>query len=97
MAIKPQIGQAWRLWLKETARGHQQAETLWDYRDEELLQQVAAAKAEWQNLQSVYNEVSDPRVVEYIILQLQATESRYSYLLQLSKEARLRNELIELR
>ena len=68
-----------------------------DYWAEELLQQIADAKKQWQNLQRVYNEVSDPRVVEHVILQLQATESRYGYLLQLGKEARLRQEAIELR
>ena len=47
MPIKPQIGQAWRLWLKETASGQQQAKTCWDDKEEELLQQVAADKAEW--------------------------------------------------
>ena len=87
MAMSPAAGQDWWLWLKETAgRRHQVVETpdLWA---EELLQQIAEAKVQWQNLQRVYNEVSDPRVVEHVILQLQATESRYGYLLQLGKEA----------
>ena len=97
LAMRPAAGQDWWLWLKETAgRRHQVVETpdLWA---EELLQQIAEAKVQWQNLQRVYNEVSDPRVVEHVILQLQATESRYGYLLQLGKEARLRQETIELR
>ena len=97
MAMHPAAGWDLRLWLKEAAgRRHQMAaeRDLWA---EELLQQITEAKVQWQNLQRDYNEVSDPRVVEHVILQLQATESRYGYLLQLSKEARLRQETIELR
>ncbi len=97
MTLRPAAGQDWWLWLKDTAARRHQAAQAPDLWAEELLQQIAEAKMQWQNLQRVYNEVSDPRVVEHVILQLQATESRYGYLLQLSKEARLRQEAIELR
>ena len=97
MAMRPAAGQDWWIWLKEAAGRHHQAVEAPDLWAEELLQQITEAKVQWQNLQRVYNEVSDPRVVEHVILQLQATESRYGYLLQLSKEARLRQETIELR
>lgn len=97
MAMRPPAGQAWWFWFKEAVSRRHQTENTVDFWAEELLRQVAEAKLQWQNLQSVYNEVSDPRVVEHIILQMQATESRYGYLLQLSKEAQLRSETIELR
>lgn len=68
-----------------------------DWADWELLEQVQEAKAKWQGLQSVLNEVSDPRAMEQVIHQLIAAEKRYDYLLQLIKEADLRNDTIELR
>lgn len=97
VAMPPLAGQDWWLWLKEAASKGAQNVQGTDFRAEELLQQINEAKTQWQNLQSVYNEVSDPRVVEHIILQMQAAESRYGYLLQLGKEAHLRQNDVELR
>ena len=65
--------------------------------NEDLLKQVEEAKTQWQSLQTVLNEVSDPRATEQVIHQLIAAEKRYDYLLQLVKEAQMHIYTIELR
>lgn len=62
-----------------------------------LLDEVNEAKVQWQCLYNVFNEVSDPRVVEHIIHQIIATEKRYGYLLQLAKEQDIRSGVIDIR
>ncbi len=52
---------------------------------------------QWRNAQSVYNEVSDPALIDAVIYQVMAAERRYEYLLRLAKSESLSCENIPIR
>lgn len=63
----------------------------------DLLQEIDQALDQWQNMQTIYNEVNDPLLVETVIHQLIAAERRYDYLLRLAKAEDLYSDKIPLR
>ena len=63
----------------------------------EPMAKVEEAKEQWKNMQSVYNEVSDPALIDAVIYQVMAAERRYEYLLRLAKSESLTCENIPLR
>lgn len=46
-----------------------------------LQKEIEIAKNEWERALKLYNDVSEPEVVDYIIYYILATERRYMYLL----------------
>lgn len=48
-------------------------------------------------MQSIYNEVSDPALIDTVIYQVMAAEQRYEYLLRLAKSESLTCENIPVR
>ena len=90
----------WHHWWDEVAehfQSHEHSASEADQRADNLLAEIMEAKDQWQSLQQLYGEVSDPRVVEHVIHQIIATEKRYGYLLQLAKEQHLHCGDIEIR
>lgn len=63
----------------------------------ELMLELEAAKKQWKNIQNVYNEVSDPALIDAVIYQAMAAERRYEYLLRLAKSESLTCENIPIR
>lgn len=63
----------------------------------DLAQELEEAKCQWHNMQSVYNEVSDPALIDAVIYQVMAAERRYEYLLRLAKAESLSCENIPVR
>jgi hypothetical protein len=48
-------------------------------------------------MQNIYNEVSDPALIDSVIYQVMAAEQRYEYLLRLAKSESLTCENIPVR
>jgi len=48
---------------------------------------VQAAKQEWLNAKSYFNNATEPELVDHAILSLQAAERKYMYWLQRMKES----------
>lgn len=63
----------------------------------DLILELEQAKTQWKNMQSVYNEVSDPALIDTVIYQVMAAERRYEYLLRMAKSESLTCENIPLR
>lgn len=63
----------------------------------DLVQELEEARDQWRNLQNVYNEVSDPGLIDAVIYQTMAAERRYEYLLRLAKSEALSCENIPIR
>jgi hypothetical protein len=54
---------------------------------EELTVIVNAAKQEWLNAQSYFNQATEPELVDHAILSLQAAERKYMYWLNRMKKS----------
>ena len=54
---------------------------------EELTVIVNAAKQEWLNAQSYFNQATEPELVDHAILSLQAAERKYMYWLNQMKKS----------
>ena len=63
----------------------------------DLILELEDAKTQWKNMQSIYNEVSDPALIDTVIYQVMAAERRYEYLLRLAKSEALTCENIPIR
>ena len=63
----------------------------------DLLQEINETKQEWLNMQNIYNEVQDPRLIDAMIYRMNAVERKYEYLLQLAKTENLVNREIMVR
>ena len=63
----------------------------------DLMLELEEAKCQWKNMQNIYNEVSDPALIDAVIYQMIAAEHRYEYLLQLAKRESLTCENIPIR
>ena len=44
----------------------------------DLILELEDAKTQWKNMQSIYNEVSDPALIDTVIYQVMAAERRYA-------------------
>lgn len=53
---------------------------------EELYKLLTEAREEWQTAQNVFNNVSDPGLVDFAIYNMKAAEKKYVYLMQKAKE-----------
>lgn len=63
----------------------------------DLISELEDARWQWKNMQSIYNEVSDPALIDTVIYQVMAAEQRYEYLLRLAKSESLTCENIPVR
>lgn len=63
----------------------------------DLMLELEDARIQWKNMQTVYNEVSDPALIDTVIYQVMAAEQRYEYLLRLAKQEALTCENIPVR
>ncbi len=63
----------------------------------DLISELEDARWQWKNMQSIYNEVSDPALIDTVIYQVMAAEQRYEYLLRLAKNESLTCENIPVR
>ena len=63
----------------------------------DLISELEDARWQWKNMQSIYNEVSDPALNDTVIYQVMAAEQRYEYLLRLAKSESLTCENIPVR
>jgi hypothetical protein len=71
--------------MPDSASGHQYDE---EYSaDYNILMDVKNAHAEWVNAQNLFNNVSDPELVDYAIYNLEAARKKYMYML---KQARMK-------
>ena len=52
----------------------------------ELLDEVTAARQEWDAAQSYFENVSDPELVDYAIFKQEAAKRKYIYLLNLARK-----------
>ncbi len=52
----------------------------------ELLEEVTAARQEWNAAQSYFENVSDPELVDYAIFKQEAAKRKYIYLLNLARK-----------
>jgi len=62
-------------------------------KDEELAQCVKQAYEEWQGAENFFHSVTDPDLVDHAIYKLEATKSRYIYLLKQAKANGIRMNL----
>lgn len=63
----------------------------------DLLTALHEARTQWRNLESVYNQVTDPAVVDSIIHQMVVAEQTYDRLLARAREEHLLASEIQLR
>ena len=63
----------------------------------DLYLELNEAKNQWQNLQSIYNEVTDPAVIDSVVHQMIVVEQRYDQLLRKAREQALVCNTIQLR
>jgi hypothetical protein len=63
----------------------------------DLMMELEDARWQWKNMQNIYNEVSDPALIDSVIYQVMAAEHRYEYLLRLAKSESLTCENIPVR
>ena len=63
----------------------------------DLMMELEDARWQWKNMQNIYNEVSDPALIDSVIYQVMAAEQRYEYLLRLAKSESLTCESIPVR
>ena len=63
----------------------------------DLMMELEDARWQWKNMQNIYNEVSDPALIDSVIYQVMAAEQRYEYLLRLAKSESLTCENIPVR
>lgn len=63
----------------------------------DLMMELEDARWQWKNMQNIYNEVSDPALIDSVIYQVMAAERRYEYLLRLAKSEALTCENIPVR
>ena len=63
----------------------------------DLMMELEDARWQWKNMQNIYNEVSDPALIDSVIYQVMAAEQRYEYLLRLAKRESLTCENIPVR
>ena len=63
----------------------------------DLYLELNEAKNQWQNLQSIYNEVTDPAVIDSVIHQMIVVEQRYDQLMRKAREQSLVCNTIQLR
>jgi hypothetical protein len=66
----------------------------YNHRDDEeygvdygILMDIKNAHAEWLNAQNLFNNVSDPELVDYAIYNMEAAKKKYMYML---KQARMK-------
>lgn len=52
---------------------------------ENIFNEVAKAKKEWEQAQNRFNEVNDPEAIDYAIYYIIAAERRYMYLINKNK------------
>ena len=52
----------------------------------ELLDEVTAARQEWDAAQSYFENASDPELVDYAIFKQEAAKRKYMYLLNLARK-----------
>ncbi len=57
-----------------------------DEEENSIYESVKIAKKEWQTAQNIFNNVSDPELVDFAIYNMEAAEKKYVYLMKRAKE-----------
>ena len=61
-----------------------------------LAEQVAQARLEWQNALLIFNEISEPELIDYAIYNLKAREEYYLYLTKLAQKKGIKNFTVDI-
>lgn len=61
--------------------------------DRELVQCVQNAMEEWCQAEKLFENISEPELVDYAIYKIEASKKRYMYLLKKAKEKGIRLDL----
>lgn len=59
----------------------------------EIIEDIKAAIMEMEIAQSMFNSVSDPKLVEVAIYREEAAKRKFEYLISLAKEKRINNNM----
>lgn len=59
----------------------------------EIIEDIKAAVMEMEIAQSMFNSVSDPKLVEAAIYREEAAKRKFEYLISLAKEKRINNNM----
>lgn len=57
-----------------------------DTEQNNIYESVKIAKKEWHTAQNIFNNVSDPELVDFAIYNMEAAEKKYVYLMKRAKE-----------
>lgn len=58
--------------------------------DRQLIDDIMEARRELMRAESLFNEMTDEKAIDYAGYNIMAAEARYSYLMQLAKERNVR-------
>lgn len=54
--------------------------------DEQLVHSIKTAHQDWQNAEAVFQQATDPDLIDHAIFDMMAAKTRYGYLLKSAKE-----------
>lgn len=63
--------------------------------EQSMLNIIEEARKEWLDAKKVFEEVSDPDLVDHLIYQMEASQKKYMYLLKKAKQDNVYNEDIK--
>ncbi|NLT95375.1 MAG: YaaL family protein [Clostridia bacterium] len=61
-----------------------------------LIELINKAKEEWEDAKNLFNEVTDPDLIDHAIYRIESAEKKYMYLLKLANSEKVTNSKIEL-
>jgi hypothetical protein len=61
-----------------------------------LVELIEKAKEEWQDAKKLFDEVTDPDLIDHAIYRIESAEKKYMYLLKLANNEKITNSKIEL-
>jgi len=64
--------------------------------DNSLVEIIDRAKEEWLDAGRIFEEVTDPMLIDYAVYQLKASEKKYMYLIKIAKKENNRNYQIRI-
>ncbi len=66
-----------------------------DMRTEEdkMLENIRQAHEDWRNAESYFQTVTDPDLIDYAIYRVEASRTRYTYLMKLAREMGVRGNV----
>jgi hypothetical protein len=61
-----------------------------------LVELINKAKEEWDDAKKLFDEVTDPDLIDHAIYRIESAEKKYMYLLKLANSEKVTNNKIEL-